>query len=310
MVRSNGQLTEVSWDAALDEVAKRLQATAADKVGFLTTTEATNEALVAASKLFADGLGVAQVGLFDSAVPKIEGAKEGMLADIEEADLIVVVGVDPVADQPVASFVIKRTVNKGARLVVVDGGGNGLKPFAHKVFDLDAIGDALTMAEAATAPVVVYGADLSAEAATSLQQLGDKTTFVVLEPGANTRAAAAMGLDNGFTADGLDFLFVAAGEDEPNDQIPADTGAFLVAQASFKGTLTDRADVVLPAAIWCERSGSMTNTEGRVQQVNQAVKPAGDAKPDWEIFSLLASKLGQALPDSLEELSELAAQQL
>jgi len=67
---------------------------------------------------------------------------------------------------------------------------------------------------------------------------------------------------------------------------------------------------VLPMAIWSERTGSLTNTEGRVLKVNKAIEPAGEAKPDWEILSLLAEKLGKKLGASLDEISVSASREL
>jgi predicted molibdopterin-dependent oxidoreductase YjgC len=63
-------------------------------------------------------------------------------------------------------------------------------------------------------------------------------------------------------------------------------------------------------AIWSERAGSLTNTEGRVLKVNKAVEPKGEAKQDWEVLSLLASKLGKKLGASLDEISSKATQEL
>ena len=49
--------------------------------------------------------------------------------------------------------------------------------------------------------------------------------------------------------------------------------AMIIAQSSFVSAVTERADIVLPMAIWSERDGSLTNTEGRVQKVTKAVNP-------------------------------------
>ena len=52
------------------------------------------------------------------------------------------------------------------------------------------------------------------------------------------------------------------------------------------------ADVVLPATAWGETDGVCTNTERRVQRLRAAVKPAGEARPDWWIVSQIARRLG------------------
>lgn len=52
------------------------------------------------------------------------------------------------------------------------------------------------------------------------------------------------------------------------------------------------ADVVLPAASFAEKDGTFTNCERRVQLVNKAVNPPGEAKSDWQILCELADKMG------------------
>jgi len=108
-------------------------------------------------------------------------------------------------------------------------------------------------------------------------------------------------------------LFALLGEQGMDDQDVSkkvDKKAFVVAQASFVSPLTDMADVVLPMALWSERSGSLTNTEGRVLKVSKATEPKGEAKPDWEVLSLLANKLGKKLGASLSEITARATQEL
>jgi len=70
---------------------------------------------------------------------------------------------------------------------------------------------------------------------------------------------------------------------------------FLVVQDIFLSETAWLADVVFPAAAFAEKDGSFTNTERRIQRVRQAVLPPGEAKPDWEIISGLAEKMGQPL---------------
>jgi len=68
---------------------------------------------------------------------------------------------------------------------------------------------------------------------------------------------------------------------------------FLVVQDGFHPTPTSElAHLVFPAAIWGEKEGTYTNSERRVSKVNRAVDPPGEAKPDFEIFLMLAEKLG------------------
>lgn len=61
----------------------------------------------------------------------------------------------------------------------------------------------------------------------------------------------------------------------------------------FMSETAERADVVLPGAVWCEDEGTTTNLEGRVIKINQAVDPPHEAKRDWEIVCELARRLGR-----------------
>ena len=67
---------------------------------------------------------------------------------------------------------------------------------------------------------------------------------------------------------------------------------FLVVQDIFMTETAQLASVVLPAASFAEKDGTFTNTERRVQLLKPAVKPPGQAKPDWEIIGLIAKKMG------------------
>jgi NADH-quinone oxidoreductase subunit G len=78
---------------------------------------------------------------------------------------------------------------------------------------------------------------------------------------------------------------------------------FVVAVASTPGPLTERADVVLPAAEAHERPGTTTNLEGRVSRLGQKLTPPGQAWPDWMIAAELAVHLDADLHlDSVHEV--------
>lgn len=52
------------------------------------------------------------------------------------------------------------------------------------------------------------------------------------------------------------------------------------------------ADLVLPAAAWGEKTGTMTNSERRVSYLNKFNEPLGEALPDSEIIVKFAHKMG------------------
>ena len=57
-----------------------------------------------------------------------------------------------------------------------------------------------------------------------------------------------------------------------------------------------RAHVVLPGASFAEKRGSMVNVTGRLQRLNRAILPPGEASPDWEILAALLAELNPEAP--------------
>src|SRR4051812_8685520 len=66
----------------------------------------------------------------------------------------------------------------------------------------------------------------------------------------------------------------------------------LIAVGAFLTGTSGRADVALPCTLWGEKTGSVTNLEGRVQRVGRKVAPEGTAMDDWRIAVELALRLG------------------
>lgn len=67
---------------------------------------------------------------------------------------------------------------------------------------------------------------------------------------------------------------------------------FLVVQDIFMSETAELADVILPAATFVEKEGSLTNSERRVQLWHKAIEPIGDSRPDWEIICDISSRMG------------------
>jgi assimilatory nitrate reductase catalytic subunit len=71
---------------------------------------------------------------------------------------------------------------------------------------------------------------------------------------------------------------------------------FVVVQEAFTQTDTvPYADVLLSAASWGEKNGTVTNSERRISRVRAAIDAQGDAKPDWWIAVQIARRIEQRL---------------
>ncbi len=310
LVRKDGRQIPVNWDEALDTLSNKISGAKATEMGVYLSSYATNEAFYFAHKLFREKLNVTHFKLFDvaGALPLMK--PQASLAEIPASDIIVTLCADPAQEQPVASFFIKRSFNKGSRLVVVDDVENSLAPFASVCVGLDEVESALEAVKRAANPMVLYGARAPKRILDQFSSSNAQLKFIGVESGGNARAARALGIDSGVPSPSSRLLYLLVGEykgngSSPLSAIPRD--AFCIVQASYASALTERADVVLPEAIWSERTGTLTNTEGRIQQVARVVEPKGQGRSDWEILQMLARRWDMEIVFPPEEFSSAVA---
>lgn len=68
---------------------------------------------------------------------------------------------------------------------------------------------------------------------------------------------------------------------------------FFVAMDMFLSESAELADVVFPATVWIEDTGTTTNVEGRVVLLKGINRTFGQAKRDWQVICELADRLGR-----------------
>jgi formate dehydrogenase major subunit/formate dehydrogenase alpha subunit len=80
---------------------------------------------------------------------------------------------------------------------------------------------------------------------------------------------------------------------------------FLVVADIFLTETAELADVVLPTACFAEKTGTITNTERRVQLMHKAVEPPGEAQEDSWIIQELSTRMGYPMTsNSTAEIME------
>src|SRR4029078_10169723 len=85
---------------------------------------------------------------------------------------------------------------------------------------------------------------------------------------------------------------------------------FLVCQDIFETETTNFADVILPASSFLEKRGTFTNAERRIQLVEPAIDPHGEAETDFEIIAEVSRALGHETgwsgpEDAMREIAAL-----
>jgi predicted molibdopterin-dependent oxidoreductase YjgC len=183
------------------------------------------------------------------------------LATLDAADVVVVIGADVERNHLVTGFVLKRSVARGARLVVIDPHETTLEKRACQVLrpaagadglvleawlkalapggpeaevlaaqagvSAEAIAQLARIVEAARQPVVVYGKGLTAnqpEAVRLLEALARvnvRLRLLCTRGEANSRAAAQMGLDQAFRPAAGQVVYLALGDDYAGKRLAA-----------------------------------------------------------------------------------------
>ena len=129
LVRIDGNLTEVTWEEALDHVAARLPDYRGESFALLASPTSTNEELYLSQKFARVAMGSNNVDLTSNLQPELSLALERGLGypaatnsiwDLEKSDCILVFNSNITEDTNVVALPVKRAVRKGASLVVID----------------------------------------------------------------------------------------------------------------------------------------------------------------------------------------------
>ncbi|MGR3492932.1 MAG: molybdopterin-dependent oxidoreductase, partial [Shimia sp.] len=312
-VRIDGKLKPATWPEALNAAAKAMNgAKVSGLVGDLAPVEATF-----ALKTLIEGMG-GEVECRTDGAKLPAGNRSGYVgtarvADIDEADHVLLIGTNPRIESPVLNARIRKTWLRGASVGMVGPSAELSYDYAHAGTGRDALTEYAqcaidNMSGQPSVIVVGQGALGDADGAAVLAEamrIADASGAKLLV--LHTAAARVGAMDVGAVSEGgIDAALQAdviynLGADEID--IPA--GPFVIYQGSHGDRGAHRADVILPGAAYTEEQGLFVNTEGRPQLALRAGFAPGEAKENWAILRALSAELGQTLPfDSLAQLRQ------
>lgn len=337
-VKKGKKLQAATWAEAFAAVAAAVKKSDGARIGSIAGDLAGVEEMFALKALMAS-LGSANIDSrpAGSALDPKKGRASYIfnptIAGIEQADAILIVGTNPRKEAALVNARIRKAWRAGNVSIGLIGEAADLTyDYTHVGAGIDSLvelaqgkGAFAKILKKAERPIVIVGEGavtgasgkdvlaLASEVANNSGALtADWNGFGVLH-----NAAARVGaLDIGFVpgrggldtagmvkaagAGKLDVLFLL-GADEIDISALGDTTVVYIGTHGDAGA--HRADIILPAATYTEKSATYVNTEGRVQMTNRAVFGPGEAKEDWAILRALSSVLGASLPfDSLGAL--------
>ena len=146
LVKVKESFTEASWSHVLELVAtefKRIKDEhGPNSLAILGSSKCTNEENYLLQRFARCVLGINNIDngsrLYSSATRLGLGSSIGFsgttnyLSDLEQSEVIMVIGADPTASAPIVEYAIKRTVKyRGAKLILIDPRQTKLSSFAH-----------------------------------------------------------------------------------------------------------------------------------------------------------------------------------
>ena len=253
------------------------------------------------------------------------------VAGATAAPTVILVGPDLKEELPVLHLRLRDSaVRKQTRLIELGPVATGLTPLAWRSTRIEsggaaaaaaALSDPLVVDQLRLGPVVLVAgranlAESTQSAAATVRAVFDAvaavqpdvTVLPALRRG-NVVGALQLGLrprSGGLDAAGIlaaaaggeiDILFLLGADplaDFPDTVLAKDAIDRAGVVVALDGFLTESAalaDVVLPASMFAEKSGTTTNLEGRVTTVAARVTPAGTSRADWMVAAELAELL-------------------
>ena len=295
----SGDHRPISWDEALRLLVERLNGIKASHgagaIAGIGSTRTTLEESYLFAKLLKSVVGTPHVDHRLQNYPLWQ--METNLADLEDYKTVVSVGMNLQIDQPIVYLRVYKGVRKKGNAWIQ----------ADSVSEAE---DALKTA--GPDGVLLVPHTLSASEFEAARALCDATgaKLNLLLPDANSWGAVKAGLlpgESGFDADGIftgaasgaiKLLYVVGSDPAVRYHDPAlarralERAELTVVQELFLTETAKCADLILPAASFAEKDGTLVNIEGREQKINQAIDPRGESRPDWRIFSDLLARLG------------------
>jgi NADH-quinone oxidoreductase subunit G len=316
-IRKDGKLVKATWDEALNKVVELVKQTKPSKIGAIagdmTTAEEMHLMKSLLGKLGTDLYDCRQDGSYiTNKFGRASYIFNPSISGIEEADGLVIIGSNPRMESPVLNARIRKRWLTGNLQIFNIGQehdltydyihlGKSPKQINLKNMDVNNCNNIIWLIGDD-----VFTRDDSDDLLSHIVELAKKTNSIRDDWNGlailHKSASRVAGLDLGFFPEdskknaryiadskNVDLLFLMDA-----DEINADN-KYKVYIGSHGDKGATSADVILPGACYTEKNGFFMNTEGRLQQINRAVFPPGDAKDNWKIFIELSKRLKKSL---------------
>lgn len=338
LIRHNDEWQETDWQTALEKAVTGLQhiktTDGADQLAALASPNATVEEFYLLQKIMRQ-LGsnhidhrLRQVDFRDQSAMPIFPGIQGTVADIEQADVIVLIGSNIQKEQPSASLRVRKATRRGAKVIAINmvdydfhfdvTAKQIVAPhtFVQQLETFD-----MSQVSGKKACVLLGAQAMNHPDAAAIRALAQKiaaaaeTSVSYLTEGANAAGAWIAGAvphremgGKPVTSPGLDaqamwlqprkgyiLLNVEPDLDCANSVAAYDAlkkAECVVALSLFANpVLMEHAHVILPIAPFTETSGTYVNAAGQWQTFKGVATPYGESRPAWKALRVMGNLL-------------------
>ncbi len=323
-IKKDNRLQKSSWDEAISILVKKIKSVNSNEIGGHIGDMVNLENALSFKKFFntlrSKNLEFREKNFYINSSEKINYIFNSTIKNIEESDLILLIGTNPRHEATMLNARIRKTFAK-KRIPIFSVGDPGDLTYDYKIIGnstndikkiFDNEGEFSKKLLSSKKPIIIIG-ESALELKSGKYIFEEFKKFLNKNNFINKEWNALNFLPQNASTVGLIDLKVLPKEDEEknsffeklkNNQFKLlyllgsdnldikKNNEFIVYQGSHGDRGAEIADLILPSAAFTEQNGLYENLEGRIQECKKASYPIGDALEDWKIFNLILKKLG------------------
>ena len=315
-IKKGPKLIESNWSDALDVLKKKLEKSSP----FALVGPHTDLETGYAVKKFMSNFGPNRVEVrTDNQTILNENPMSyifnSSILEVEESDLIILIGVNPKLEAPIINYKILKSYNKGNDVYNIGDDINLNYPTKYLGKNIDVLKDKsfLEKIKKSNSPMIIIGSGYSSYAteedikslftfAKNNNVINDKkNNLSFLSPYASRVGQLLLGntqnkefqpmnfLESEFKNGSYNLLFSFNSEDISN---PIFKDSFKVYLGHHGDIGAMSADLILPTPLYTEKNSTYINVEGRPQEAFRCHNPIGDSKEEWSILKKISDLMG------------------
>ena len=322
-IKKEGKLVEANWEDAIELIKAKINSANPSQIGAHIGDMASIETIFSfkslLKKINCTNYDFREKKFYINPTDKINYLFNSSIQEIEECDLILLIGSNPRHEATMVNARLRKSITKNKTPIYSIGNPGDL------TYDYTLLGEDINelknifegrsvineKLKSAKKPLFIIG-ESALELKNAKYILEETKSFLIKNNFINeTWNALNILVQNASTVGAIDLKFYNI-ENENNfiffDKLKNQdfkllylvgsdnleikkNNEFIIYQGSHGDRNAEIADVILPSPTYTEQDGLFINLEGRVQECRKASYPTNEAMEDWKIFNTLSDNL-------------------